>query len=125
MVEIGKLKIKKQSYKFEVKKRYQNVTHYKVKDRPPIERIKDQIRSLLAPKKKKALAEVSSQAISGKPPGGFNFAIVGAFIFIALIILAIGWLYLSAVILQPGIQTQLEKPDIENTILSGDIMSAG
>ena len=125
MVEIGKIRIKKKTYQFEVKKKFQHLGHYKVKVRPPIERIKDQIRDLLTPKKQEKKATAVTSAPS---PGGFNFAVLGAAILIAIIILALGWLYLTTQVLQlqAGVfQPQLEKPVIYNTILSGDILTSG
>lgn len=124
MVEIGKIKIKKKIYKFELKKRYQHLRHYKAKERPPIERIKDQLRKLFAPPKKPE----RKRKAAPPPPGGFNFAVFGAAILIAVIILGMGWLYLSTQILQveAGVfQPQLEKPAIENTVIGGSILSSG
>jgi len=116
-------KIKKKTYSFELKRKYQYVGHYKVKERPPIERIKDTLRSLVSPKRQEKKAE----AFSRPPPGGFNFMVFGAFIFIALIIIGLAWLYLTALLQPPpGIfEPQTEKADIQNTLISGEILTTG
>ncbi|HSB47531.1 MAG TPA: hypothetical protein VLD37_05945 [Candidatus Bilamarchaeum sp.] len=117
-------KIKKKVYRFELKKRYQSVAHYKVKERPPIEKIKDAIKKLTTPKKpeKKEEAPLSSTP----PKGGFNFVVFGAFILIALIILALGLLYFSSQFLPSGaLQAPVDKPEINNTILGGQILTTG
>ena len=89
MVELGKIRIKKKIYKFELKKRYQYLRHFKAKERPPIERIKDQFRKLLAPPKK--AEERKKKAAPAPPPGGVNFAVLGAALLIAIIILGQAW----------------------------------
>ncbi len=120
-------RIKKKVYNFELKKKYQYEAHYKLKERPPIEKIKDAIKGLFKPKKpeKKVTAE---HAPAGPPPGGFNFMVFGAFIFIALIILGMAWLYLTTTLLQTeggAFMPQVEKAMIENTIESGEILTTG
>ncbi|NYZ74075.1 hypothetical protein H0O00_02950 [Candidatus Micrarchaeota archaeon] len=113
----------KKTYRFELKKKYQYVSHYRTKVRPPIEKIKDLVRGILTPKKEKKTEAVLSQA----PPGGFNFMVFGAFIFIAIIVLAMGWLFLTTQAFQSAgvFQPPSEKPAIENTIISGDVISSG
>jgi len=126
MVELGRLKIKKKVYNFELKKRYQYTGHYAIKERPPIERIKDVFKALLAPPKKEKKAV--SAPTAGSPPGGFNFVVFGSAILVALIILIIGWIYLTTQVLQPGaaaFQPPLEKPEITNSIEGGDILTTG
>lgn len=124
MADIGKMRIKKKSYTFDVRKRYQSVLHFAIKEKPPLERIKDQLKLIISPKKeaKKAGAPQATTA----PAGGFNFIVFGAALLIAFIILFIGYIYLTAAILAPaqGV-TQVDKPAIENTLLSSDILSAG
>ncbi|MFH0885396.1 MAG: hypothetical protein V1861_06835 [Candidatus Micrarchaeota archaeon] len=119
-------KIKKKTYSFELKKKYQYLGHYKMKERPPMERIKDAFRALLKPKKeeKKAAAVIMAEP----PKGGFNFMVFGAFIFIALIILGMAWLYLSMALIEPGtgfLQPQIDKAAVENTLESGEVMTFG
>lgn len=122
MVDLG-AKIKKKMYKFELKKKFQYVGHFKKKERPPIEAIKDKLRAVFAPKK--PVKTVS--ATTAPPPGGFNFVVFGAFVFIALIIIGIGFLYLTTSALQAGanFQPQVAKPQMTNTIVGGEMLDDG
>jgi len=117
-------KTKKKTYRFELKKKYLYTGHYKKKERPPIERIKDLFRGRLTHKKGEKPA---GAPVSQAPPGGFNFMVFGAFVFIAIIVLALGWLFLNTQVLGPPAEFNppSEKPDISNTIISGDILSSG
>ncbi|MHA2067591.1 MAG: hypothetical protein ACXABY_24770, partial [Candidatus Thorarchaeota archaeon] len=123
MVEIGKIKIRKKIYKFEPKQKYQFEHHYKVKERPPIERIKDGLKKFLAPPPKKE----EKKEFARPKPGGFNFAVFGAAILIGIIILAMGWIFLSTQVQeQAGLfKPQLAKPSIENTIVGAELLSSG
>ncbi len=123
MAGIGKIKIRKQSYQFGVKKRYSYEGHYRIKERPPIELIKDMARTFLAPRKAK-----KERVAPPPPPGGFNFVVFGAAILIAVIILALGWIYLTTQFSQPqpGIfQPQLETASLQNAITGTGVMTAG
>ncbi|MFN7991848.1 MAG: hypothetical protein U0R44_06875 [Candidatus Micrarchaeia archaeon] len=126
MVELG-TKIKKKIYRFELKKKYQYVSHYRKKERPPIEVIKDQFKKLLSPKKEPE--KKAEQTFTSEPPkGGFNFLVFGGFLAIALIIVMLGILYLTTQVLAPGgsgFPNQLDKPSIENSITEGQILTAG
>jgi len=122
MAELAQ-KIKKKVYRFDIKRKFQYEGHYKIKERPPIERIKDQIRALTAPKK-----EQKKAAESAPPPGGFNFVVFGSFIFIALIVLVVAWLYLTTQVLAPGVavfKPQVEKASVSDSILSSDVLDTG
>jgi predicted regulator of amino acid metabolism with ACT domain len=119
-------KIKKKVYSFELKKKYQYLGHYKIKTRPPIERIKDSFRAMLKPKKEAKKA--AAVTVSEPPKGGFNFMVFGAFIFIALIILGMAWLYLTTQLIPPGsgfLQPPVDKAMIYNTLESGEVMTSG
>jgi len=129
MPDLGSAKIKRKIYQFETKKRYQHVNHYRIKERPPIDMIKDRLKALFNPKKeeKKAAAPKAALASGRPPPGGFNFVIFGATLTIALIVLALGWLFISVNVL-PGagaFEPQVEKPSIDNVIDGAAILSAG
>ncbi len=123
MAGIREIKIRKKTYQFEVRKKYSYAGHYRIKERPPLARIKDALRKMLAPKKEEKKAEAAPQPA----PGGFNFVVFGAAILVAVIILTLGWLYLTvSAQVQPGqFQPQLETPSIENFIMGGDILTAG
>jgi hypothetical protein len=123
MVDIGRIKIKKKAYQFEVRKKYPYVGHYKVRERTPIERIKDALLGTMAPKKEKK-ADTAPQPT----PGGFNFVVFGAAVLVAVIILALGWLYITvqAGQVRPDIfEPQVETPSIGNTIMGGEVLTAG
>jgi hypothetical protein len=123
-VDLG-AKIKKKTYRFELKKKFQYVAHYRAKEVPPIKRIQDALKKMLAPKPvEKKAAELPTYS---QPKGGFNFMVFGAFLLIALIIIVLGWLYLTTQVLQPsGAAFQsVEKPDISNKILGGEILTSG
>jgi len=125
MVEIGKMKIKRKAYVFDVKKRFQPMLHYKVKERPPIEIIKAQIRSFISPK---PAAKKAVEGPAPPTPGGFNFAVLGAAVLIALIILMVAWTYLTAQLVEAGagiLPEELVKPEMENTVMGGEVLTAG
>jgi hypothetical protein len=126
MVDMDKVKIRKKVYKFEMKGKFQYEKHFKVLERPPIERIKDGLKTLFAPKKEEKKKEAAPLAIT-KPPGGFNFTVFGAAILIALIILALGYFYVSAQLapLSQPFEEPVERPVILNTIYSGEVLNAG
>jgi hypothetical protein len=123
MVDLG-AKIKKKVYKFDLKKKYQSIAHYQVKERPPIEKIKDAIKKLTAPRKPEKKEE--APLASAPPKGGFNFVVLGAFMLIALIILALAFLYFSSQFIPVGgFQAPVDKPVINNTIIGGEILTTG
>lgn len=125
MVDIDKLKIRKKIYRFEPKQRYQHVRYYKVKEKPPIEKIKEQLRNIISPPRKEEKKEPSG--LAAPKPAGFNFAVFGAAILIAIIILAMGWIVLSTSIQEQAavFKPQLETPSIQNSILGTGIMNSG
>lgn len=123
MAGIREIKIRKKTYQFEVRKKYPYVGHYRARERSPLERIREAAGKLLAPKKAEKKAEVAAQPV----PGGFNFVVFGAALLVALIILTLGWLYLTLQsVAQPGLfQPQLQTLSLDNTILGGDVLTAG
>lgn len=127
MVDVRKARIRKKTYNFELKHKFEYEKHYKMVERPPIEKIKDAVKSLLNPPKKEEKKEEAA-ATSAPPPGGFNFMVFGAAILVAIIILAMGWLFLTTQVLAGGaggLESQFEKPAITNTLVSGKILSSG
>jgi hypothetical protein len=72
MVEMG-AKIKRKTYRFDLKKKYQYVSHFRIKERPPIEKIKEAIKKFTTPKKPEKKLEPI--ALSAPPKGGFNFVV--------------------------------------------------
>jgi hypothetical protein len=125
MPDVGSARIKRKTYSFENKKRYQYIGHYKIKERPPIERIKDSIRKLTTPKKEeKKIEEVQASA---PPPGGFNFMILGAAVFVAIIILGLAFLYLTfqSISGAGAFQPPVDKPVISAIIDDGQMLTSG
>jgi hypothetical protein len=125
MPDVASAKIRRKIYRFEIKKRYPYVGHYKTKERPPIERIKDQLRKFMAPKKEEK--KIESLPISGQPPGGFNFVIMGAAVFVAIIILALAWIYLTvqAAPSAGAFMPAVDKPFIDAVITKGEVLTSG
>lgn len=125
MVDMGRVKIRKKTYRFEIRSRYQYEDHYKILERAPIERLKDELKKILAPKKEKK--KVAPLAGPSKPPGGFNFTVLGAAVLVALIVLGLGWIYLSTLLQTTSqiFEPPLDKPVITNTLLSGEVLNSG
>ncbi|MBN1169772.1 hypothetical protein JXA56_02005 [Candidatus Micrarchaeota archaeon] len=122
MADLGNVKIRKKIYKFDVKRKYEYVSHYKMIDRPPVERIKDAIKVFLKPKAGKKEAEPE------KPQGGFNFAVIGAALLIAMIILGVGLLYITVSLghTAPEVfQEPMDKPLIDNVLHDSELLSSG
>lgn len=117
-----KARPRKKAYNFEVKKKFEYLKSFRVVERPPIEKIKDIIKQLTTSKQKEI------KKVEEKPQGGFNFAIFGAAILIAFIILGVGLLFLTASLNPnvPGVFLEdAEKPNIDNIILSSELLSSG
>ncbi len=130
MAGIKRVKIRKKEYNFDVKRRYQNVHHYKVKKREMGEVIRDKIKSVFAPKKKekkkKAVKRVTMAKRAEKPT--FNFALAGAAVGVAVLIIFVVWIFLSLQSMQeipPVFKPQTEKPEISNVLLGGEVLNFG
>ena len=129
MADMSKVRIKKQSYQFQVRKKYQDAVHYKVKQKTPLQQLQTQVASILAPKQKKS--EIRSSSSSGfaekKPASGFNFLFFGGMLLIGIILLSVVGLYLFTQ--SNPVANQFapnpDKPYLQNNVLSGDILSAG
>lgn len=124
-----KIRIQKRTYRLDVKRKYQNVKHYKVKTKPPVEKIKESLRNLFAKKevkKKKYAARKKSIAREKKP--GFNFLLAGGAVGIGLLLILAVWVFLTIQSIQATpseVLPVLEKLEIENTIYGGSIITAG
>ncbi len=123
MPDLASTKIKKKIYRFEIKKRYQYEGHYRIKERPPIERIKDAIRSFTKPKKE----ERKEVAVSAPSPGGFNFVVIGAAIAVAFILLILAGLYLAvqSVPNAGAFQPAINRGVINASVDHGEILTLG
>lgn len=127
MTGISRLKIRKKTYKFDVKHRYYPEKHYKVKTKSPIEKLRESIKKRTAPKKegprKKKITKPSE-----KKPAGFNFGLAAVAIIAALIILITGGLYIYIQTLQPASQAfvpPVDRPEMTDLLIGGDILTAG
>ncbi|MBD3210945.1 hypothetical protein GF318_06220 [Candidatus Micrarchaeota archaeon] len=128
-MDIDKVKIQKKLYRFDIKRRYQYENHYRVIERSPLEQIRDELNKLFASKEKekKAKKKEAPLAAPSKPPGGFNFAVLGAALLIALIVLGIAWIYLTVQLAPPPeeFKPAADKPELMNTIVSGEVLNSG
>ncbi len=125
-------KIKRKSYSFDIRKKFQYVDHFKVKERPPIEKVKDELKKLLKPKAASTASRgalpASAGSKSASPPGGFNFILLGAFIFIALLLLGVAYVYISVGLSQPvatTFQPQVVAPQFNGVVTGSEILTAG
>ena len=123
-----KIKIQKRTYRLDIKRKYQNVRSYKVKVKPPIEKIKESLKKLFAKKEpKKKYAARKKTFVQEKKPT-FNFLLAGGAVGLGLILIFTVWAFLTIQAL-PATVTEdlsvLEKLNIENTIYGGNIVTAG
>lgn len=128
MAGIKKVKIKKKTYKFDVRRRYYSEKHYKVKEKSPVEKLREQLKKTFAPKKEEKKKIKRPTRIPKEKPPGFNFALAGVAIIAALIILIGGGLYFYMQSLQPtpgGFVPPVDKPQISNSLLGGSVLTAG
>ncbi|HIE54888.1 MAG TPA: hypothetical protein EYP90_06870, partial [Chromatiaceae bacterium] len=117
MADIRDARIRKKIYHFDVKRRYQHVIHYQVHEKSPVEKIRESIKGMFKPKPKEE--EKPKKTTEAPPPSGFNFKILGAAVIVALLIIGLGWMYVSTSLkqFQPGVfEPQLERPFMENWI---------
>lgn len=127
MVGIRKVKIKRKVYKFDVRKRYYSEHHYKVKKKEPIEVIRERFKKMLAPKKEEKKKPRRIVPEKEKKAPGFNFALAGLAIFIALVVLLGGFLFLSLGVTPPPsvFKPPTDKPMISNSVLDSTVLTAG
>jgi len=122
-----KIRIQKRTYRLDVKRKYQNVRHYRVKTKPPVEKIKESIRKLFAKKETKKYATRKKTIAHEKKPG-FNFLLAGGAIGLGLILIFAVWAFLTIQALPATIPEDLsvlEKLNIDNSIYGGNVITAG
>ena len=124
MTGISKVKIRKRTYKFEVKHRYHAEKHYQVKKKSPIDSIRESLKKRTAPKKQK------KKKITTKPkkPAGFNFGLAAVAVIVALIVIITAGLYLYIQTMQPvpqGFVSAVDTPEMTNLLLDGVVLTAG
>ncbi len=127
MAGIKRIKIRKKTYNFDVKRRFQNVRHFKVKKRSFMDNMRDRFKSILSPKKKekkKAVRKRETMAKRAEKPA-FNFALAGAAVGVAALILFAAWMFLSIQSIETTVKPPAEKPEISNVILGGNILNFG
>jgi len=123
-----KIRIQKRTYRLDVKRKYQNVKHYKVKIKPPMEKIKEALKGFFARKEeKKKYATRKKTFVQPKKPA-FNFLLAGGAVGAGLILIFTVWALLTIQALPTPVAEDLsilERLHVENTIYSGDVVTAG
>ncbi len=110
--------ISKRLYKFELKHKFQYVKQYKIKERSRLEHLKDSLSGLFKGKPKQDAKEQ-------RPPGFNPGIVVGALVF-ALLILIVGWFYLSSQLAAATeISKPVEKPDFTLVVKEQSVITAG
>ncbi len=120
MAEAKRMTIKKNIYKFEIRKRAQYIKQYKVREKSRIQKLIDTIKQPREEKQRPRKEE--------PPPrqGSFSTLMMGGAIIFALLILLAGWLYISALLAQPPIQPEAPKQlGLTIDIESRGIITAG
>lgn len=125
MVEIKKLKIRRKIYHFDIKGRYQHIEHYKVNKRSKVEELRDGIKKLVNPPKRKGKKYITKKTEPAK--GGFNIPLLIGAVLIALL-LAVGGFMLIIGGAKPVFThepTIAEKATVYNKIISNDVLTVG
>lgn len=129
MVDLRKLVITKKLYRFEVKKRYQEIKRFRVKQKTMSEKIIEDISSIFKSKKKEQKKPVGASPLAPKPEqhGAFNKTIILGTVLIAILLVVGGWFYLSNLI-----SSIAEEPivvpvsaSVNSNVLDSGIISAG
>ncbi len=120
-----KIIITKRLYKFEIKKKFQYVKHYKVKEKTRFEKLGITIGNIFRgkPSEKEKTKKTSAEAKSGVSK---TKIIAGALLF-ALLILFLGWTYITAQIAKETNELirAPEKPNFDIFVNEKGIMPAG
>ena len=130
-MELKKIKIIKKIYRFEVRKRYQHISRFRVKQKSPIEQIRKQISKIFSKPLDKVAAS-KSQTI-GRPSDGVepkkNTWIMAATIAMVLMLLLVGGLYFYAQSAKAGqmyfTSRLVLSPQLNTTIEDGGVITAG
>ncbi|MDO8553640.1 MAG: hypothetical protein Q7S22_02440 [Candidatus Micrarchaeota archaeon] len=131
MVDIKKIVITKKLYHFEVKKRFQQIKHFKVIKKSPSELIIQNIKGIFKPRvqevKKSSMPVMATEAIQ-KPKGGFNKWVLFGALSLAILLLVAGWLYISVKIAAetPEVVVPVSvTPEFSSVLQDSSIVSAG
>ncbi len=128
MDDLQKMKISKKNYHFDVKKKFESSKHYKVIEKSPVDKLKQDINQMFKQKpvsKPTHLNPASKHVAPAK--SGFDFKLVGIAIFVALIVIVGGVLYVQSQIsqiLSNPIQN-FAAPELSSTIASHQILTSG
>jgi hypothetical protein len=132
MAGVRDAKIRKKEYRFDIRRRFQNVKYYNLPEKSPMNKVSEALKSMFGAKKeekKKKPRGAMKTSAEKPPPSGFNLKIIGAMIFVALLILGLGYWYISSQIQAleaPGVfEPELEKPEATNKITGGGVLTAG
>ncbi|MFH1221978.1 MAG: hypothetical protein V1492_02745 [Candidatus Micrarchaeota archaeon] len=126
MAGTPKIRIQKNAYNFDIKKRYQNVEHYKTIVRPPIEKIKESLRGMFEKKEQKKPGYYKPKAAEEKP--GFNMPLMVGAVGLGVLLIFLVWIYLSIQAFQTApsrVVPVLDRPVISNLLYDGDVVTAG
>ncbi len=121
--DIRKARIKRRTYRFEIKRRFDYVKHYKKLERPPLARIKDLLKSLSAKKKEKKV----EKTLAKEPPKlPFNLSLLIGVLIIAFLIVGGVFFFLSQSIVEEGGEGVVAPPPSLSIARSdGIILSSG
>ncbi len=111
-------KISKKEFKFEVRSRYDYTKHYKKLERPPIEKIKDVLKSFSAPKKK-TVEKQKPVATSGGP------TLLIPLIIIALLLVGGAFYFLSQISEIAEEKPLVVPPELDISYSDAVLISAG
>ena len=132
MVDIKKIVITRKLYHLEVKKRFQQVKHFKVKKKSASEKMMQDLGNIFKSKpqeKKKApLPMAVADAQSKQKSGSNKWVILAGALLIAILLIAGGLVYISSKIAAEAQQVVVvvpPNPEFHSTLLDSGMVSAG
>jgi len=130
MPELKTVRIQKKIYKFEVKRKYVNERHYKIRKKEPMEIIRETLQNFFAPRKEEKKKPIRRMPSEEKGPS-FNTSLAIVAVFIALLIVGGTWVYLTIEAAKSQSQLQelkapiVDKPQISESLVSSSLLTAG
>jgi len=112
-------------YKFDTRRKYDYVMRYKVIEKPPLEKLKDDIKKIFE-KKKKPKTKLLEEKKPKKAGRQFNLLLIAVTITIAVLLIIGGVIFLTFQQAQAGYQPgPIVSPDVETTITGSGVISGG